>query len=87
MLLFALVIIGLSLFMLLMICVIVTCIKRKNINQNASMGPAINILQRRISSTGNHSVSSKLDRKAMIQDTSSEMSEESETVPYFRKVK
>lgn len=70
-----------------MICVIVTCIKRKNVNQNASLGPAINILQRRISSTGNHSVSSKMDRKAMIQDTSSEMSEESETVPYFRKVR
>jgi len=71
--------------MLLMICLIVTCVKKKRINQN-SIAPAMSIIQRRISGSAQHSVSSKADRKAMIQDTSSEVSEESDPVPYFRKV-
>jgi hypothetical protein len=71
--------------MLMMICLIVTCVKKKRINQNA-IAPTMNIIQRRISGSAHHSVSSQADRKAMIQDTSSEVSEESEPVPYFRKV-
>lgn len=68
-----------------MICIIVTCVKKKRVNQNA-IAPAMNIIQRRISSTANHSVSSNTDRKAMIQDTSSEASDGIEHAPYFRKV-
>lgn len=85
MLLFGLVLIGTTLFMLLMICLIITCVKKKRINQNA-IAPTMNIIQRRISGSAHHSVSSQADRKAMIQDTSSEVSEESDPVPYFRKV-
>lgn len=85
MLLFGLVVIGTTLFMLLMICLIITCVKRKRISQNA-IAPTMNIIQRRISGSAHQSVSSQADRKAMIQDTSSEVSEESEPVPYFRKV-
>jgi hypothetical protein len=84
-LLFGLVVVGTTLFMLMMICLIVTCVKKKRINQNA-IAPTMNIIQRRISGSAHHSVSSQADRKAMIQDTSSEVSEESEPVPYFRKV-
>lgn len=84
-LLFGLVVVGTTLFMLLMICLIVTCVKKKRINQNA-IAPAVNIIQRRISGSAHHSVGSQADRKAMIQDTSSEVSEESDPVPYFRKV-
>lgn len=84
-LLFALVVIGTTLFMLLMICLIITCIKRKRVNQNA-IAPAMNIIQRRISTSAHQSVSSHADRKAMIQDTSSETSLEPEPIPYFRKV-
>jgi hypothetical protein len=84
-LLFGLIIAGTTLFMLMMICLIVTCVKKKRINQNA-IAPTINIIQRRISGSAHHSVSSHADRKAMIQDTSSEVSEESEPAPYFRKV-
>lgn len=84
-LLFGLVVIGTTLFMLLMICLIITCVKRKRISQNA-IAPTMNIIQRRISGSAHQSVSSQADRKAMIQDTSSEVSEESEPVPYFRKV-
>lgn len=47
----------------------------------------MNIIQRRISSTAHNSVSSNTDRRAMIQDTSSEASEDIEPAPYFRKVK
>lgn len=87
-LLFVLLIVGTTLFTLLMICIIVTCSKKGRANQNTSVGPAINVLQRRISgAAGNRSNSSKMDKKAMIPDTSSEASEESEVVPYFRKVK
>lgn len=86
MLLFGLVVVGLTLFMLMMICLIVTCVKKKRINQNA-IAPTMNIIQRRISGSAHHSVSSHADRKAMIQDTSSEASEESDPVPYFRKVR
>lgn len=71
--------------MLLMICLILTCVKKKKVNQVAA--PAINIIQRRISGSAHQSVSSKADKRAMIQDTSSEVSEESEPVPYFRKVR
>lgn len=71
--------------MLLMICLIITCVKQKRIQQS-SIAPAINIVQRRISGSGNHSVGSHTDRRAMIQDTSSEASEETEPVTYFRKV-
>ena len=85
MLLFGLVVTGTTLFMLMMICLIITCVKRKRVNQTA-IAPTMNIIQRRISATAHHSVSSQADRKAMIQDTSSEVSEESEPVPYFRKV-
>lgn len=85
MLLFGLVITGLTLFTLLMICIIVTCVKKKKINQT-SLAPAMNVIQRRISSAAHHSVGSNTDRKAMIQDTSSEASVEQEPAPYFRKV-
>lgn len=84
-LLFGLIVAGTTLFMLMMICLIITCVKKKRISQNA-IAPTINIIQRRISGSAHHSVSSQADRKAMIQDTSSEVSEESEPVPYFRKV-
>lgn len=87
MLLFGLVIAGLTLFMLLMICIIITCVKKKRVNQNAIAPAAMNIIQRRISSTAHHSVSSNADRKAMIQDTSSEASDGIEPAPYFRKVR
>ncbi len=86
MLLFGLVIAGLTLFMLLMICIITTCVKKKRVNQKA-IAPAMNIIQRRISSTAHNSVSSNTDRRAMIQDTSSEASEDIDPAPYFRKVK
>lgn len=85
MLLFGLVIAGLSLFTLLMICIIITCVKKKRVNQNA-IAPAMNIIQRRISNSAHHSINSNTDRKAMIQDTSSEASEEIDPAPYFRKV-
>jgi hypothetical protein len=71
--------------MLMMICLIGTCVKRKRIHQNA-IAPTMNIIQRRISASAHQSVSSHADRKAMIQDTSSEVSEESDPAPYFRKV-
>lgn len=85
MLLFGLVVIGTTLFMLMMICLIVTCVKKKRINQNA-VAPTMNIIQRRISGSAQQSVSSHADRRAMIQDTSSEVSADSDPVPYFRKV-
>ncbi|KAG5683804.1 hypothetical protein PVAND_013068 [Polypedilum vanderplanki] len=84
-LLFGLIVTGLTLFMLLMICIIITCVKKKRVNQNAIGPAAMNIIQRRISSTAHHSVSSNADRKAMIQDTSSEASEGHDPAPYFRK--
>jgi hypothetical protein len=84
--LFGLVVTGLTLFMLLMICIIITCVKKKRVNQNAIGPAAMNIIQRRISSTAHHSVGSNTDRKAMIQDTSSEASEGHDPAPYFRKV-
>ena len=68
-----------------MVCLIITCVKKKRINQN-TIAPAVNIIQRRISGSAHHSAGSQADRKAMIQDTSSEVSEESDPVPYFRKV-
>lgn len=67
-----------------MICLIITCVKKKRINQNA-IAPTMNIIQRRISGAAHQSVSSHADRKMMIQETSSEASGESEPVPYFRK--
>lgn len=60
--------------------------KKKRVNQNAIGPAAMNVIQRRMSSTAHHSVGSTADRKAMIQDTSSEASEEHEQAPYFRKV-
>lgn len=71
-----------------MICIIVTRAKKGRVNQHSSLAPAINVLQRRISAAGNRSTSSKMDKKAMIEDTSSETSDtrQSEVVPYFRKV-
>lgn len=69
----------------MMICLIITCVKKKRISQT-TIAPTMNIIQRRISASAHHSVSSQADRKAMIQDTSSEVSEESDPVPYFRKV-
>lgn len=87
MLLFGLIIAGLTLLSLLMICIIVTCVKKKRVNQTTIRPATMNIIQRRISSGGHHSNSSNTDRKAMIQDTSSEASEEQEPAPYFRKVR
>jgi hypothetical protein len=60
-LLFGLIVVGMTLFMLMMICLIITCVKKKRISQT-TIAPTMNIIQRRISGSAHHSVSSQADR-------------------------
>lgn len=83
---------------LLLICIILTCWKRKGSHSNLhrTMVPGIGILPHktltchgpsRRGSVGGGDSSSKLDKRAMIDDTCSETSEDSCQLPYVtRKV-
>lgn len=92
---FALLTLGGVLFALLLICIILTCWKRRGPQAvRNGMIPGVGILPHktltshkqsgRATSSGIDS-SSKLDRRAMIEDTSSETSEDSCQLPYVTK--
>lgn len=75
--LIALITVGLILFMLLLICLIMTCCKRKQPNNRTLVGMGL---------VSNKLVASQrtMDRRAMIQETSSETSDDTHTLPYDR---
>jgi hypothetical protein len=81
-LLIGLVTLGAILFTLLLFCIMMTCVKKRNRN-NRNRPMTVSILPH----SSHHSTSSKkIDKKAMILDTSSETSEESTNLPYVNKV-
>lgn len=94
MLLVGLIALGSILFALLLICLILTCWKRKRpLSRRRNVVPGIDILphktltchgQSKSTSLGGDT-SSKLDKRAMIDDTSSETSDDSCQLPYVAK--
>lgn len=81
-LLIALVTLGSILFILLLICIIMTCCRKKP--QNSGVTNGMSFLPQRIAT---HSRRSTLDRRAMIADTSSESGQsDTNTLPYVAKV-
>ncbi|KAJ8963665.1 hypothetical protein NQ314_005456 [Rhamnusium bicolor] len=79
-LLIALVTLGTVLFALLLICIILTCVRRKP--RKAGVASGMSFLPQRVGNSGNRGT---LDRRAMIQDTSSEDSRsETNTLPYIQ---
>lgn len=86
--LIALVTLGAILFALLLICIIATCVqKRRRPNNRFNNNSAIGVLQSQHKQvSGHHSQSSKIDKKAIIHDTSSETSEDTNTLPYIANV-
>ncbi|KAJ8979967.1 hypothetical protein NQ317_013715 [Molorchus minor] len=82
--LIALVTLGAILIILLFICIILTCIRSKP--KNAGVASGMSFFPQRVNSSSNRGT---LDRRAMIQDTSSEdsRSETNNTLPYTQKVK
>ncbi|GLV34887.1 uncharacterized protein CBL_09367 [Carabus blaptoides fortunei] len=78
-LLIALVTLGTILFTLLLICIILTCVKRRR-PENTGIASGMSFLPHRAVVTGRRA--GTLDRRAMIQDTSSEGSD---TLPYVPK--
>ncbi|KAJ8941612.1 hypothetical protein NQ318_000318 [Aromia moschata] len=82
-LLIALATLGAVLFVLLLVCIILTCARRKP--RNAAMASGMSFLPQRVGSASNRGT---LDRRAMIQDTSSEDSRsEINMLPYQQKQK
>lgn len=79
-LLIALVTLGAILFTLLLICIVLTCVKRRR-PENTGIASGMSFLPHRAVVTGRRA--GTLDRRAMIQDTSSEGSD---TLPYVPKV-
>lgn len=79
--LIALVTLGTLLFGLLLTCIILTCVKGKSI-RNVGVSGGINFLPQ-----GNSGRRNTLDRRAMIQDTSSEEDNKSDTSRYVKKQK
>lgn len=75
--LIALITVGLILFLLLLICSIMTCCKRKRPNNRTLVGMGL---------VSNKLVANQrtMDRRAMIQETSSETSDDTHTLPYDR---
>lgn len=81
--LIALVTLGIILFALLIVCMILTCRGKKQ--TNAGMANGMSFIPQRMS---NPSRRTTLDRKAMIQDSSSESGQsDNNTLPYVAKVK
>lgn len=79
-LLIALVTLGFVLLALLLICIILTCVRRKP--RNVAMASGLSFLPQRVGNSGNMGT---MDRRAMIQDTSSEDSRsETNTLPYVQ---
>lgn len=82
-LLIALVTLGSLLFVLLFVCIILTCVRTKPRHPTLSAGMSF-MPQRLTNPMGRHAT---LDRRAMIQDTSSEGSQSDiNTIPYIAKV-
>lgn len=81
------------LFALLIVCCILTCWKRCHDSRQRNVVPGIDILPHKTltchgqgkTSTLNGNTSSKCDRRAMINDTSSEASDDSCQLPYVTK--
>lgn len=92
MFLVGLVALGGILFALLVVCCILTCWKRSQ-NRRRNVVPGIDILPHKTltchsqgkTSTLNGASSSRCDRRAMINDTSSEASDDSCHLPYVTK--
>lgn len=86
-LLIALVTLGAILFALLLMCIIATCVQKRRRPNNRLINTGIGIIPTNHKSvTGHHSQSSKIDKKAIIHDTSSETSEDTNTLPYVANV-
>lgn len=89
MLLVGLIALGGILFALLLICIILTCWKhnRPNNGRRRTVVPGIDILPHKtLTVHGSGSKTGTLqDRRAMIEDTSSETSEDSLQLPYVKK--
>lgn len=86
-LLIALVTLGAILFALLLMCIIATCVQKRRRPNNRLINTAIGVLPTNHKSiSGLHSQSSKIDKKAIIHDTSSETSEDTTTLPYVANV-
>lgn len=85
MLLIGLVTLGTLLFTLLLICLILTCAKRKPHNPGITHG--MSFMPQRLATNGRRG--STMDRRAMIQETSSEgsQSDSNNTLPYIAKVR
>lgn len=83
-LLIALVTLGTILFVLLFVCIIITCVKKKP--QKSRVSGTIGFLPQR---GGNQARGGKMDRRAMIEDTSSEdsRSETNSVPPYVQQVR
>ncbi|GJQ72172.1 hypothetical protein Trydic_g3264 [Trypoxylus dichotomus] len=81
-LLIALVTLGTILFALLLVCIILTCCRRKP--RHTRMANGLSFLPQRVTSHGSRR--GTLDRRAMIQDTSSESGQsETNTMSYVQK--
>lgn len=86
-LLIALVTLGAILFALLLICIIATCVQKRRRPNNRLINAGVGVLQSQHKTvSGHHSQSSKIDKKAIIHDTSSETSEDTNTLPYIANV-
>lgn len=86
-LLVGLIALGGILFALLLICIILTCWKHNRpINRRRTVVPGIDILPHKTLTVHSGSKTGTLqDRRAMIEDTSSETSEDSCQLPYVAK--
>lgn len=68
-------------------CIIATCVQKRRRPNNRLINSGIGAMQTNLKSvSGHHSQSSKIDKKAIIQDTSSETSENTNTFPYVANV-
>lgn len=87
MLLVGLIALGGILFALLLVCIILTCWKHNRPNgRRRTVVPGIDILPHKTLTVHNGSKTGTLqDRRAMIEDTASETSEDSLQLPYVAK--
>lgn len=86
MLLVALIALGGILFALLLICIIMTCWKHSRpANRRRTVVPGIDILPHKTLTVHGSKGGTLQDRRAMIEDTSSETSEDTCQLPYVAK--
>lgn len=68
-------------------CIIATCIQKRRRPNNRLINNGLGVMPTNLKTvSGHHSQSSKIDRKAIIHDTSSETSEDTNTLPYVANV-